>query len=154
MSFLKMPALERNDSTASPVAVVGCREAAFNQIQQFEVWARKNLPEELVKGTYIGPVDLGEFKVSEGERVKVVWGLSEFQERFIYIPEQPRLITRGRQVVLSVVQNPGERQITRPLVYERDLVELSPRLVGGLLFHLDGIRGGRIIPSGRLNYWT
>lgn len=137
-----MPTLERNGSTA------------FSLIQQFEAWARKNLPEGLVRRTNIGPVDLGDFNLSEGELVKVVWGLSEFQERFIYSPEQPRLTTRGRQIVLSVVQNPGERQVAKPLVYERDLAELSPRLVGGLLYHLDGIRKGRITPTGRLNYWT
>lgn len=132
---------------------VGERDG-FSKIRQFEAWARTNLPEELQRRANIGPIDLGEFQAVNGEPVKVVWGLSDYPQRFVYDPNQPRVPTWGRDRILAIVQNTGEEQLARPLVYERDLTELPPGIVGGLFFHLENIKEGRVTPNGRLNYWT
>lgn len=129
-------------------------DVAFSEIREFEEWARKQLPEEVRLRADIAPVDLGEFKAGE-ESARLVWGLSQYQHRLVDSSSgQPRLTTWGREKILAVVQNPGDRQVAKPLVYEGDLAELPNELVGGLLSHLEQIREGRVTPSGRLNYWT
>lgn len=113
---------------------------AERQLDQFQAWLGKTRRHEVGRVATTGRrIDLGEV---EGG-AQVVYGPFLYQRRNTYDPSQPRVSSWTRQPTLAIVHRESSgssvkpTEITQPIPYGRDLIELPGGLANVVLAHLD-----------------